>query len=113
MNRQPGNRRQRYVGALPLSYAGIFSRGRTRTCDHPLTRRSNPGLHHQPNCSFSDRRGTDEKSSGLIFPGTLRVGATPPSLELTAPARFATLLARLSEVTLLFHHRRNWLISGH
>jgi hypothetical protein len=28
---------------------GHNSRGRTRTCDHPLTRRSNPGLRHRPN----------------------------------------------------------------
>ena len=35
-------------GALPLSYAGANSRGRIRTCDHPLHRRSNPHLHHRP-----------------------------------------------------------------
>jgi len=50
--------------------------------------------------------GNTRTESRPIFSGTLRLGATPPSRKLSAPARFAILLVRLREVSLLFHHRR-------
>jgi len=44
---------------------GHNSRGRTRTCDHPLTRRSNPGLRHRPNVF----RHTSASASAWLSPG--------------------------------------------
>jgi hypothetical protein len=50
------------IGALPLSYAGTKSRGRIRTCDLPLNRRSNPCLHHRPNLGAT----TSQNSPGNL-----------------------------------------------
>ena len=44
--------------------------------------------------AINSRRGTFEKSSRPIFPGTLPFEATPPSLELSILAGIATLLCR-------------------
>ena len=122
MNKQPGNRRQRYVGALPMSYVGISSRGRTRTCDHPLKRRSNPGLHHRPNCFLrspgNERKEFEADLSRYLacrgyapVPGTQRPGKVrhlASTLErsnssLSPPAKLAHLTSSAFKAHLCLH----------
>jgi hypothetical protein len=91
-----------------------------RTCVHPRSRRSTPCLHHRPKILLvsprsvsQSRRGTFDQNRGRFFPGTLRFGATPPSLKHLRLGRVRYPALSLGEVTLLFHHRRNFMRCGH
>ena len=62
------------------------------------------------------RRGTREKSadSAPLARGTVCIGATPPLRELSTTGRSSSCTSFfVEEVTLLYHHRRNFIPISH
>jgi hypothetical protein len=107
------------IGALSTELHGTSSRSRIRTCVHPRSRRSNPcpsALAEDTarlTSFFSISPGNVRSESRPTLPGTLRFGATPPSLEHLRLGRVRYPALSLGEVTLLSHHRRNFMRCGH
>ena len=91
----------------PLSYAGPYTRGRIRTCVHPLLRRSSSRLRHRPKI-FKQLAGKSAKRvRGLSLRVPCASGLRPRPRNHSASAGFSDpLCASLEEVTLFIRHRR-------
>jgi len=88
----PGNKRHGIRCSTPELH-GHKSRGRSRTCDHPLMRRSNRSLHHRPDfvrfCAlpFSIRQCLADRSNFFTIALSLVNGhpiSSPSQLHLPA-----------------------------